>query len=175
MQCADNNTADVNDDYLSFELIVTGINLGNNYRISNVAGVNTGMYNQPSFFRTTSMKDPIIELEITDSLDISCKLLISLENKCIEQNRVISNFGINNLSPSSTLTLYPNPARAHLIIEYAANSENVFVEVFDLLGKKVIAQRLTEQRIDISSLNKGLYHLVVREGKMVQTKKFIKD
>jgi len=176
VQCIDNNTADANDDYLTFELIVTGINLANNYQLSNVAGVNTGIYNQPSFFRTTSnLNEQTIELEITDSLDTNCKYLISLDNQCNSQNRISSNFGLNSISPTVGLKLYPNPAREHLVIEYNASSENVFIEVFDLLGQKVIEQKLTEQRINISSLNKGLYHLVVREGKMIQTKKFIKD
>jgi len=176
VQCVDNNTADTNDDYITFELIVTGINLGSNYQLSNVAGVNTGIYNQPSLFRTTSnSKDQSIELEITDSLDNSCKYLISLDNKCVGQNRISSNFGTNNLSPTIGLKLYPNPAREHLIVEYNSSSENVSIEVFDLLGQKVIEQKLTEQRIDISTLTKGLYHLVVREGNRIQTKKFIKE
>ncbi len=176
VQCIDNNTVDTNDDYLTFELIVTGINLANSYQLSNIAGVNTGTYNQPSFFRTNSnLEGQTIELELTDSLDTSCKYLISLDNQCNSQNRVRSNFGTTSLRPTEGFKIYPNPARAHLIIEYPSSSGNVFLEVFDLLGQKVIEQKLTEQKIDISSLNKGLYHLVVREGKMVQTKKFIKE
>ncbi len=176
IQCIDNNTDDTNDDYLTFELIVTGINLGNNYQINNVAGINTGIYNQRSFFRTTSnLNDQLLELEITDSLDTNCKFLISLDNRCIGQNRINPNFGLTNLNQTVGLKLYPNPASEHLIVEYAANSKLAFIEVFDLLGKKVLEQKLTEQRIDISSLNKGLYHLIVREGKMIQTKKFIKN
>ena len=170
IQCAD-------DDFLTFELVVTGINLSNSYQVSNVAGVSKGIYNQPSFFRTTSNLDgQTIELEITDSLDTNCKFLISLDNKCTtSQSKVNSNFGIKLLSQSVALNAYPNPAREQLTIDYESNSENVFIEVFDLLGQKVIEQKLNEKTINISSLTKGLYHLVVREGKKIQTKKFIKE
>lgn len=173
VQCADNGTPnDTSDDYLTFELIVTGVNLGENYRVNNVAGASLGIYNEPSFFRTNGGNtNRMIDIEIRDDVAGNCHYSISLENDCSSNGRTGN---LQKELSNKKLNVYPNPARNELTIDYSA-SENVHVEIYDLLGRSIISKELTTNNIDISQLNKGIYHLIVKEGDSVLTKKFIKE
>lgn len=164
-----------NENYLTFQLVVTGINLSGTYQVSNVAGSSVGNYNQPAFFRTNSgISDKSIDLEISDSADPNCTYTVSIDNPCATQLKV-DGFSHGNLStPKLELNIYPNPAETTLFIDYPTTTQKVNLEVFDVLGQRVIHQKMTGNILDISSLNKGLYHLVIREGKQFQTTKFIK-
>jgi len=60
-------------------------------------------------------------------------------------------------------------------VDYPATQTTPLVEVFDLLRQRVISQKMDGTELNISHLQKGLYHLVIREGEVIQTKKFIKE
>lgn len=176
LQCVDNGTAnDKSDDYLTFELLVTGVNLGDSYQVTNVAGNHIGTYNQSSFFRTNSGNTKSnISLEITDLYDDNCNYTIDLQNLCsgMQRNNPV---GKSNTSlAQNTLTLYPNPAHSELFINYAPTSDKVNLAVYDLLGQRVINHNTVVNRLDISQLDQGLYHLVIKEGDTLVSKKFIK-
>lgn len=175
VQCVDNNTADVSDDYLTFELMVRSINSANTYQVSNVIGVDTGLYNQPALFRTPAgITEAAINLNITDSNDPNCNYTLSLDNKCMGSLSV-TNFTTNTVSIVNTLKVYPNPAKELLLVDYPTTNTTPLVEIFDLLGQKVMSQKMEGNQLNIGHLGKGLYHLVLRDGQEVQTKKFIKE
>ena len=164
------------ENYLTFELVVNGINTASSYQVANVAGNSTGNYNQPAFFRTNSgINSQTIDLEITDSADPSCTYTIAINNPCVTQLKTNGINSGNALSQNNDLKVYPNPAKTTLFIDYRVNSAKATLEVFDVLGQKVISKMMREQSLDISQLTNGLYHLVVREGNNLQTKKFIKE
>jgi aldose sugar dehydrogenase len=73
------------------------------------------------------------------------------------------------------LKLYPNPAGEKVKIE----SEGIFIriEIFDVLGKKIRSLPLPEQNefVDVSTLPKGLYFILVESSYGTYTQKLLKD
>lgn len=85
---------------------------------------------------------------------------------------------INN-KVKSTISIYPNPAKGSININYTKANENAIVTVSTLDGKQVISQKLnnssTQQVLNISTLTSGTYLLTIINGKEVQTQKFTKQ
>ena len=70
--------------------------------------------------------------------------------------------------------LYPNPVDDLLIIQTPADLTEKIATVFDITGKRVYNQKLTENKLDVSSLQGGLYVLRIEsDGKSIK-RKFIK-
>jgi hypothetical protein len=56
------------------------------------------------------------------------------------------------------LTLYPNPAKDFVVFDLPNSSQSATVELYDIQGKKIIQQKLTEtKQIAVGQLPKGLY------------------
>jgi hypothetical protein len=62
-----------------------------------------------------------------------------------------------------TLSLYPNPANEFVYIEGFV-PVNAVANIFDLTGRLVLEQIVTDQVIDISSLGKGVYMLSINNA-----------
>lgn len=72
-----------------------------------------------------------------------------------------------------TLKLYPNPANNYVIVE-SDNSEILEISIFDTLGKNVIPNSvLKNSRLDVSSLNRGVYFMRINANSTQVTKKII--
>ncbi|MFK7980859.1 MAG: T9SS type A sorting domain-containing protein [Saprospiraceae bacterium] len=291
VNCQDNGTpTDASDDYLTFDLIVTGINVSNGFSVNNVMGAHSGEYNTVNSYSTamgTFEMDSIL-LVITDNADSTCQLetilvgpescdddcqissmslgeihschegsrftlnddfviadvivnfknvpekghlrleagrffqsvnvsrlqgstsytfrrvivpttgkdfsfktIFSKEKSCvytgeftgltIQEDKLCgddSRIGIAITTPlnsTTTLAIYPNPANETLFLNYQAVTATPVIEIFDLLGQQVMHQIMEGKELNIGHLEKGLYHLVIRDGQQIQTKKFIKD
>jgi hypothetical protein len=60
--------------------------------------------------------------------------------------------------PENHISVYPNPASGYVIFDGMNVSESATVELFNIEGKKVLEQKLPENReISVGSLPKGLY------------------
>jgi hypothetical protein len=83
--------------------------------------------------------------------------------------------GINKFSDKN-IRVYPNPAREFIAFDFTINSESAIVEIFDIQGKKVLEQRLSENRqISVSNLPKGLYIYKLNNGGIIYTGKLLKE
>jgi len=71
-------------------------------------------------------------------------------------------------------TLFPNPAQGKFSLQLS-EGENAQVEMFDMQGKSVLSQKVSEKESDfeVSSFAKGLYVLRVTNDKGVFTKKML--
>lgn len=75
---------------------------------------------------------------------------------------------------SSSFNVYPNPAKDFIAIKSNTN-QITLIKVYDVLGKNVITQnKLINNRLDISKLNKGLYFIKIDADGNSLTKKIIK-
>ncbi|APZ46124.1 hypothetical protein BW723_07350 [Polaribacter reichenbachii] len=75
---------------------------------------------------------------------------------------------------SSKVSVYPNPASE--FVKITSQVELNKVEIFNLLGKKVIStSKLNNNNLDISSLSKGVYLMKLTSGDSVATRKLIKS
>lgn len=86
-----------------------------------------------------------------------------------------TNTGIN-----TNITFYPNPAQAALIVKLPLpeGSEDVLIEIFDLQGKRIPAERHrydNNEVISISGLNAGMYIVRMKAGGKTYQSKFIKE
>jgi len=71
-------------------------------------------------------------------------------------------------------SLYPNPVKGgKVFINSANNYAERTVQVFDVLGKQVVNQKGTQNSIDVSHLNKGVYIMKVTEEGKVATRKLV--
>ena len=74
---------------------------------------------------------------------------------------------------SASFKVYPNPTSLGFVNIVSANNTAITVAVFDVLGKQVINETLHNKRLDVSSLNSGVYILKVTQNNASVTKKLI--
>ena len=88
----------------------------------------------------------------------------------------IPNFTLGTQQNEITgLKVYPNPvSNGTLFIETSANAEKT-VTVFDVLGKQVLSTSTTNNEVNVSSLNAGVYIVnITEEGKTASRKLVIR-
>ena len=90
-----------------------------------------------------------------------------VDNISITAGNGIANTTVNNLS------IYPNPAQNTVIVSGVENISNV--QVISLDGKVVLNEQTNNNRIDVSSVNNGMYILRVISGNQVYTTRFVKE
>ena len=98
----------------------------------------------------------------------------SPSNTCTDLGSHMQTLSLANNSLKS-IKLFPNPVSGNTIeINY---NNNLFVEIFDILGKKVKQLNLvtTDKKIDISRLKKGIYLLRLKTNNGTITKKLIRQ
>lgn len=69
--------------------------------------------------------------------------------------------------------LYPNPAKSNFVNITSTGLGAIQANVFDILGKQVINTAVTNGRLNISSLNTGVYIVKLTQGEATTTKKLI--
>lgn len=71
------------------------------------------------------------------------------------------------------LSIYPNPVSNGKI--YITTQENLTknVEIYDVLGKKIISASVFGKELNISKLTAGIYILKIKEGKKSATRKLV--
>ncbi|WP_157491983.1 T9SS type A sorting domain-containing protein [Gelidibacter mesophilus] len=71
------------------------------------------------------------------------------------------------------LSIYPNPVSNGKI--YITTKENLTkdVEIYDVLGKKILATSLFGKELNISKLTSGIYILKIKEGSNSATRKLV--
>lgn len=87
-----------------------------------------------------------------------------------------SNDGITTKNTTENiegLTIFPNPVNNGKV--YISTKYNLAknIEIFDVLGKKVVSQVLYGKELKIQDLNPGVYILKIKEGKLSATRKLV--
>lgn len=80
--------------------------------------------------------------------------------------------GTNNQNIEQ-FSIYPNPATKGFINITSRVKGSKNISIFDILGKEVLRTSTTLERIDISTLNSGVYILKIEQGKTSATKKLV--
>ena len=81
---------------------------------------------------------------------------------------------------NANISLYPNPAKNEITINLANSLNNSMVcSMIDVLGKEVasasIEKGTSSFKLNIESLEKGVYFVNLMDGNTVITKKIIKE
>tara|TARA_B100001059_G_scaffold211640_1_gene226136 strand:- start:136 stop:1143 length:1008 start_codon:yes stop_codon:yes gene_type:complete len=85
-------------------------------------------------------------------------------------NLYASVLSTNPIIYESNFNIYPNPTKEYLNIDCSSLES---VSIYNILGKELIKDNIN--RINVSSLSKGVYFIKVSDGINSSTKKFIKD
>lgn len=71
------------------------------------------------------------------------------------------------------LTIYPNPTNTGKIFITTKSSLDKKVEIFNVLGKKVLESTTTSKEVNVSQLEAGVYIIKIKEGEATATRKLI--
>lgn len=88
-----------------------------------------------------------------------------------------STLGIEDFEQVENITLYPNPSNSILNVHVQNTSSNGTIEVYNILGEKVISQELLSEatKIDVSGWNSGVYLVKISSENGEETKRFVKQ
>ena len=72
------------------------------------------------------------------------------------------------------IRVYPNPAKDFIVFDLTNISKYAKVEIFDNQGKKILEQKLSENKqISVSNLSKGLYLYKLNDDGIIYTGKLL--
>jgi len=83
----------------------------------------------------------------------------------------------NDFSKTTDVFLYPNPTQDVLNFRSTTLdfSGTVTYEIYNLTGKRILNGTLNNQKVDVRTLNAGVYFVNLSVGNTTQTLKFIKN
>ena len=71
------------------------------------------------------------------------------------------------------LSIYPNPTSGDKIYIVSKLSLDKEVEIFDVLGKRILQTIISSKELNIGNLNAGVYIIKIKEGEASATRKLI--
>lgn len=80
--------------------------------------------------------------------------------------------GVNGFS-TDQFSVYPNPASKGFVNITSKVKGTKTISIFNVLGKQVVKTTLQGERLDIASLNSGVYILKIEQGKSSTTTKLV--
>ena len=83
--------------------------------------------------------------------------------------------GFNKTDHLNSVKLYPNPAQDYIFIENADGSVIRKIEILNINGQQISCLCVSDGKIDIRSINKGLYLIHIKTDKEDMFIKFIKN
>ena len=134
--------------------------------------------------------DATAETDVSISGEIPTSGPIAVESFALRQSDSSTNEGVlidnltiaqtfsetlssNTVSTMTNFRLYPNPAKSGFINITSTGSGAIQANVFDILGKQVINAAVSNGRLDVSPLNRGVYIVKLTQGAATTTKKLI--
>lgn len=140
-----------------------GINIRDNDRLNNLSGLDNissasinsiviSENNNLSICEIKSICDflatPNANIEIQTNSS-GCMSQIEVEEACT--------VGIPNNNKDLQFVIYPNPASSKISISLINGVKTIDVTVYNMLGQKILHEKNVADKIDVSSLDKGLY------------------
>lgn len=75
--------------------------------------------------------------------------------------------------PIEGLNIYPNPVTSDRIYITSKSAQTKEVEIYDVLGKKIIQATVSTKELNVSTLTPGVYIIKIREGEATATRKLV--
>ncbi|MEY8869352.1 T9SS type A sorting domain-containing protein [Meridianimaribacter flavus] len=76
-------------------------------------------------------------------------------------------------SEQREFSIFPNPTSTGFVNIVSAHSETISVNVYDMLGKQVINETIANNRLNVSTLNAGVYIMKISQGNTATTQKIV--
>ncbi|WP_051229620.1 T9SS type A sorting domain-containing protein [Psychroserpens burtonensis] len=74
---------------------------------------------------------------------------------------------------ATSFSVYPNPTSTGFVNIVGTTDNAITVSVYDILGKQVINETLTNNRVNVSALNAGIYIVKISQNDASVTKKLV--
>lgn len=106
------------------------------------------------------------------------KLLIGTHGNGMFETTVSGTLSlIENNSSAAELILYPNPAVSELNIKFSSShvNEKMAYEILDITGKRALTGFIENNKVDVASLNPGIYIFSIHINDENKFSKFIKE
>lgn len=97
---------------------------------------------------------------------------IRVDNLVISQNFSDVTLSTNQFD-NNKFSLYPNPTNSGFVNITSSNNEVMNVQVFDILGKQVKNEVLSNNTLNVSDLNSGIYIVKITQNNASITKKLV--
>jgi hypothetical protein len=81
--------------------------------------------------------------------------------------------GVDKFAQNNTLKVYPNPVQNNRVSIYSSIEGEKEVSLFDLNGRVVLKKTMTNNELDLTNVNKGVYMLQTKVGTNTSTTKLI--
>ncbi|AIG29066.1 T9SS type A sorting domain-containing protein [Flavobacterium psychrophilum] len=92
----------------------------------------------------------------------------------LAQEARLSSFAAKNQEQQfDNLNVYPNPVGNGRVFITSKTADPKDVEIFDVLGKRVIQTTIVTKELNVSSLSPGVYIIKIKEGEQRATRKLI--
>jgi len=78
-----------------------------------------------------------------------------------------------DVDQANNFNLYPNPANTGFVTISSTTNDVMNVQVFDILGKEVKNETITNHTLDVSSLTTGMYLVKITQNNTSTTKKLV--
>ena len=85
------------------------------------------------------------------------------------------NLSLNETELQQIINIYPNPAKESIYIEIAENIEIEKITIYDILGKIVLTEKNSFNKLNLSDLNSGILFIKIETEYGTITKKLIKE
>jgi len=81
--------------------------------------------------------------------------------------------GTEDLSPQAKIALYPNPVKE--VLYFSASGKVAKAEIYDLNGRLIKTAAVSNNSVNVSSLSKGVYFIILHTDKGTVKEKFMKN
>lgn len=147
-------------------------NGGDVITINNILGDQVAVFNSTASGVSVSdnqsvTRNPDITGDFAIHTDANASLLFSPGT--LADGSTLSTTQFNN----ADLSIYPNPASNGFVNIRSTSADAMTIAVYDLLGKQISNTTLTNNRLNVSELNKGIYILKISQNNKSITKKII--
>jgi hypothetical protein len=168
--CNITNTITVTEPpLLTVTSVISNVTTTNNGAIDVTAGGGT-----PNYFYTWS--NAATTEDLTGLLPGTYTVTVTDANGCntVLANNVLNVVGLNDESLDLGLKIYPNPNSGTFTINALNTSDKIDVQVFDLLGKKVLQLNQVNTKTTVT-LNErdGVYLVKIKSGNDIRVQKVI--
>ena len=102
-------------------------------------------------------------------------LLLSLFSLSItaQENKDSAVISKNQELPFENLNIFPNPTSSDRVFITSKSTAPKDIEIFDVLGKRIIQTTIATKELNVSSLSPGVYIIKIKEGELRATRKLI--
>jgi hypothetical protein len=85
----------------------------------------------------------------------------------------VNTLSTNNFNSIDGLTMYPNPLKGNTLFLTSTANATMSVQIFDVLGKEVLKSDVTNNAVNVSGLNAGVYIVKITEEGKTATRKLV--